>query len=138
MCYFQEFSKVCHLSLARTRMLLVVNKVTADRSDCTLALRWELWRRGRACSELWKNTIFPEHPVYQVFKRNESSNPRKSIYPGFLDMASILYRTFIREFSLTVAFICNNIVLIVLSGNYVSPPLPERGREREREQRNVN
>ena len=54
-----------------------------DRSDCTLALRWELegllqrWRRelwknttfpehpgrGSGCSELWKNTIFPEHPV---------------------------------------------------------------------------
>ena len=67
--FFQEFLKVCHLSLASTRLLLVVQKITANRSDCTLALRWELWRSsqqcrgGRGCSELWKNTIFPEHPV---------------------------------------------------------------------------
>ena len=41
-------------------------KLPANRSDCTLALRSELLqrcRRGRGCSELWKNTIFPEHPV---------------------------------------------------------------------------
>ena len=36
---FQDFSKVCHLSLARTRLLLVVQKLPANRSDCTLALR---------------------------------------------------------------------------------------------------
>ena len=42
--FFQEFSKVCHLSLASTRLLLVVQPETANRSDCTLALRWELWR----------------------------------------------------------------------------------------------
>ena len=23
-------------------------------------------RRGRSCSELWKNTIFPEHPVHKI------------------------------------------------------------------------
>ena len=42
--FSQEFSKVCHLSLASTRLLLVVQKLPANRSDCTLALRWELWR----------------------------------------------------------------------------------------------
>ena len=48
--FFQEFSKVCHLSLASTRLLLVVQKITRQ-SDCTLAFRCE------------KNTIFAEHPV---------------------------------------------------------------------------
>ena len=43
-------------------------KLPANRSDCTLAFRWKLWRsqrcrRGRGSSELWKNTIFPAHPV---------------------------------------------------------------------------
>ena len=28
-------------------------------------------RRGRGCSELWKNTIFPEHSVYEVILVNE-------------------------------------------------------------------
>ena len=48
-------------------------KLPANRSDCTLALRWELegllqrCRRGRCCSELLKKTIFPEHPVAKSF-----------------------------------------------------------------------
>ena len=42
--FSQEFSKVCHLSLASTWLLLVVQKLPANRSDCTLALRLELWR----------------------------------------------------------------------------------------------
>ena len=42
--FFQEFSKVCLLSLASTRLLLVVQKLPANSSDCTLTLRWELWR----------------------------------------------------------------------------------------------
>ena len=37
--FSQEFSTVCHLSLASTRLLLVVQKRPANRSDCTLALR---------------------------------------------------------------------------------------------------
>ena len=42
-CFFsREFSLFCHLSLAR--LLLVVRKWPANRSDCTLALRWWLWR----------------------------------------------------------------------------------------------
>ena len=54
------------LSLAGTRLLLVVQKRPCNRSDRTLALRWELW-----CSDVgesWfaknKHIIFPEHPVY--------------------------------------------------------------------------
>ena len=37
--------------------------------DCTLAMRWELWRSltvmkaREGLQELWKNTIFCEHPV---------------------------------------------------------------------------
>ena len=34
--FFQEFSKVCHLSLASTRLLLVVQKIPANENDCTL------------------------------------------------------------------------------------------------------
>ena len=38
--FFQKFSKVCHLFLASTRLLLVVQKkLLANRSECTLALR---------------------------------------------------------------------------------------------------
>ena len=58
--FFQEFSKVCHLSLASTLLLLVVQKITIDRLEGLL----QRCRRGRVCSELWKNTIFPEHPVH--------------------------------------------------------------------------
>ena len=46
--FFPEFSKVCHFSLASTRLLLVVQKRPANRSDCTLALRWELCRSHTA------------------------------------------------------------------------------------------
>ena len=42
--FFQLFLKVCHLSLVSTWLLLVEQKLPANRSDCTLALRWELWR----------------------------------------------------------------------------------------------
>ena len=45
-------------------------KLPANRSDCTLALRWELWRSITAMLAMegwvavnWKNTFFPEHPV---------------------------------------------------------------------------
>ena len=44
-------------------------KLPANRSDCTLELRSELLqrcRRGRGCSELWKNTIFPNN----LYNRN--------------------------------------------------------------------
>ena len=77
--FFQEFSKVYHLSLASTRLLLVVQKLPANWSGCTLALRWELWgllhwlRRGRGCSELWKSTIFPEYPVVIWVPLNETN-----------------------------------------------------------------
>ena len=44
-------------------------KLPANRSDCTLALRWELsrsltqrCRRGRGCSELWKKHNFSWTP----------------------------------------------------------------------------
>ena len=70
--FFQEFSKVCHLSLASTWLLLVVHKLQANTIGATghwhcvenferLLLRC---RRGRGCNELWINTIFNEHPVY--------------------------------------------------------------------------
>ena len=72
--FFQEFSKVCHLSLATTRLLLAVQKnyqpigVTVH-SHCAQSFDGLLQRcrRGRGCSELWKNTIFPEHPVVYQF-----------------------------------------------------------------------
>ena len=68
--FFQEFSKVCHLSLASTRLLLVVQKITSQQEwlYTRIALRalqipYKRCKRGRGCSELWNNTIFPEHPV---------------------------------------------------------------------------
>ena len=39
--FFQEFSKVCHLSLG---CYWLYKKLPANRSNCTLALRWELLR----------------------------------------------------------------------------------------------
>ena len=38
------------------------------------------WRRGRGCSELWKNAIFPEHPVgkryaFEIFFESQNSEP---------------------------------------------------------------
>ena len=44
-CVFSKNSRKFAISLlASTRLLLVVQKRPANRSDCTLALRWELWR----------------------------------------------------------------------------------------------
>ena len=40
--FFQEFLKVCHLSLASTA--IGCTKMPVNRSDCTLALRWKPWR----------------------------------------------------------------------------------------------
>ena len=54
--FSQEFSKVCHLSLASTWLHWLYKKLPANRRDFTIALRWELWRcltamrRGRGCS----------------------------------------------------------------------------------------
>ena len=69
--FFKEFSKVCHPSLAGTRLLLCVVQKITNRSDCTLALRWELLKvnysdvgEGGAAVNCEKNTIFLEHPVY--------------------------------------------------------------------------
>ena len=51
-------------------------KLPANRSDCTLSLRWEQGllqrcRRGRRCSELWKkNSIFPEHPEHWITRQS--------------------------------------------------------------------
>ena len=45
-------------------------KNTSNRSDskshCVDSFEgfWQRYRRGRGCSGLWKNTIFPEHPVH--------------------------------------------------------------------------
>ena len=74
--YCGFFSKVCHLSLASTRLILVVQKnyqpigVTV-RSHCVEIFEGLLQRcrLGRGCSELWKNTIFPEHTVVYICGR---------------------------------------------------------------------
>ena len=56
--FFQEFSEVCHLSLASIRLLLVVQKMTSQRSNCTphcvesFEGHLQHYRRGRGCSEL--------------------------------------------------------------------------------------
>ena len=78
LCFSQEFSKVCHLSLASTRLLLVVQKnyqlirITVHlHSVESFEGLLQRCRRGRACSELWKNTIFPEHPLFVCFLRQE-------------------------------------------------------------------
>ena len=70
--FFQEFSKVCHLSLASIMLLLVVQKITSQKDYCTLALRWELWRsyysdvgEGGFAVNCEKH-IFPEHPVLEM------------------------------------------------------------------------
>ena len=68
MFFFQEFSKVCQLSLASTRLLMVVEKITTNRSDCTLALRWELWRSLTAMQER-------KRLQWIVKKHNFSSTP---------------------------------------------------------------
>ena len=44
--FFKEFSKVCHLSLASTRLLLVVQKITSFEGLL------QRCRRERGCSEL--------------------------------------------------------------------------------------
>ena len=68
--FFQEFSKVFHLLLASTRLLLVYRKnyqpigVTVH-SHCVESFEGLLQRcrQGRGCNELLNNSIFPEHPV---------------------------------------------------------------------------
>ena len=69
--FFQEFSKVCHLSRASTRLLLVVQKITSQ-------LEW-LYTRitlralkvsysdvdGGGVAVNGKN--FPQHPVYDAY-----------------------------------------------------------------------
>ena len=87
--FFQEFSKVCHLSLASTRLLLVVQKnyqpirVTVH-SRCVESFKGFLQRcrRGRGCSELCKNTIFPEHPVYACTCLPNKESTRMFDLPG--------------------------------------------------------
>ena len=39
--FLKELSKDYHISLTSNRLLLVVQKLSANRSDCTLALRCE-------------------------------------------------------------------------------------------------
>ena len=57
LCFFQEFSKVCHLSLASTRLLIVVQKLAANRSDLhshcveTFEGLLQRYRRGRGCTK---------------------------------------------------------------------------------------
>ena len=57
--FFQEFLVFCDLFFASTVLYTTL-----------IALIWLLrksptaiWRRGMGCRGLWKNTIFPEHPV---------------------------------------------------------------------------
>ena len=37
-------------------------------------------RRGRGCTKLWKNTIFPEHPVYQMDNIMQNREPFCHVY----------------------------------------------------------
>ena len=60
--FFQEFSKVCHIHTYQPIGVTV-------HSHCVESFEGLLQRcrRGRGCSELWKNTIFPGHPVHCLF-----------------------------------------------------------------------
>ena len=69
--FSQEFSKVCHLSLARTRCYWLYKKLPANRSDCTLALRalkgsYSDVGVGGVAMNCEKNTNFPEQPVHRM------------------------------------------------------------------------
>ena len=71
--FFQGFSKVCHLSFAGTRLLLVVQKITSQlgvtvHSHCFESFEG-LLQRCRRGSELW---IFPEHPIHKCTYVNET------------------------------------------------------------------
>ena len=57
LCFFQEFSKVCHLTLASTRLLLVV-----QNNYQLIGVTVERCRRGRDCIELWKKHKFSWTP----------------------------------------------------------------------------
>ena len=65
--------KVCYLSLASTRLLLVVQKITSKYEwlytrIALRALKVSFSNVGEegGSSELWKKSIFPEHPVVPV------------------------------------------------------------------------
>ena len=89
MFFFQEFSKVCHLYLASTRLLMVVQKSyqligVAVHLHCieSFEVLLQRCRRGRGCNEWWKNTIFPEHPVHNLpFTEGRESQVRAAPPP---------------------------------------------------------
>ena len=64
MFFFQEFSQVCQLSLASTRLLMVVQKITSHRNALrALKISYSDVGEGGVAVYCEKNTIFPEQPV---------------------------------------------------------------------------
>ena len=51
--FFQEFSRVCHLTLASTRLLLLVQKITSDVSKGEVAVNCEK-------TQYFLNTLYQE------------------------------------------------------------------------------
>ena len=63
------------LSLPSSLILgMYIRPVTSPAWSYITITVWQRCRRGMGCSELWKNTIFPKHPVreYQTFLDHES------------------------------------------------------------------
>ena len=62
--FIQEFSKVCHFSLASIRLLLVLQKITSHYEWLNTPLRWDFeglfqrCRRGMGWFDLWKTHFF--------------------------------------------------------------------------------
>ena len=75
---FIKYCVFCHLSLASTRLLLVVQKIPANRSDCTLVLRWKALKvfysdvreEGVAVNcektQFFLNTLYMLSPLFKV------------------------------------------------------------------------
>ena len=83
--YFQEFSKVCHLSLASTRLLLVVQKINQPigvtlLSHCVESQKVSYSNVGEGGVAV-KCEIFPEHPVAKSIFYSQMAPPIRSNKP---------------------------------------------------------
>ena len=70
--FFRGFSKVCFVSLASTRLLLVVQKIPANRSDCTLACV-QSFEGGGGVAVNCEKTQFFLNTLYLSFSWNDSA-----------------------------------------------------------------
>ena len=71
--FFHEYSKVCHLSLARTRLLLVVQNITSQQEwlySCialrALKVSYSDVGEGGVAVNCEKTQFFSEHPVHAL------------------------------------------------------------------------